>query len=441
MKLALLLFVAACGRIDFGERADAAAGSSSTRLKQKYDVYDTTLRQPTRLYDSLLGYDCDPYATTTAGTRCLVGGSIIYYVDAACTQAVAAKEDTTPYTFDVREPTIAHIYSYGASIGTPAMAYTTQYDGTCAAVAPSAELFQLTEVAFDTFAQLTPAYGHEGRIETSWSVADDGFRTATVLHDTLVDAGCYGYTYDDRSVCSVYATDVAYYYTDNACTQVVEDAASPVQFAEHFDVVPPCKSTDIDVHALASELPRTTPVWVQIPGSVSCIQTAVGTARRLFALGPAFQLASVTRGPVGGARIQAIDVAANGAHAVDPYAVWDSQLGVECVPLTSADGMRRCVPKAPYASSAGYFSDAGCTQPITGAGVAKPTCTSQPVTYVVDMTGSQTGPRVFHAQLRLAPVYGGGPTNCTQYLDRDFYAETTEVPLDNFVVVTQQTDP
>jgi hypothetical protein len=436
----LLLLVAACGRYGFADLADSAgSGSAGTRLEQQYNVFDGTLRQPSGVYDSLLADNCYAYPTT-AGTRCMTGNPAVYYLDAACTQPVAAKTSTSPYVYDGRYPPITHAYTFGASVGTPGTVYTTQYDGTCGATTPPAELFQLTEIGLDTFARLAPSYGSEGRVVSSVLVADDGFRSPGPLHDTQLDADCIGETFDDRTACFVVPTDLAYFYLDSACTQVVDDAYTTVQFSEHELTVPACKTTDFEVRALGAELPRTTPIWVQIPGDTACIQTSVGAARRLFALGAPLELATVTRQPVPGARMQLIDSSAGGASAHDPFVVWDSQLGIECQPMVGADGVQRCLPRdAPYAQRSGYFTDTGCTQPIFGAGVL--TCASTSISMVLDLEGATTGPHVFRAVAYQGPIYGGGPGNCTLYQNQSFVSEGAEVPLDMFAVVTQQTDP
>ena len=446
--LLLCVLLAACGRVGFRELATGDApgdgsGSATTRLRQTYTVYDGTLRQPSQqLYDSQLAAPCYPEPTTAAGLRCLPNSSGVYYLDAACTQAVAPAGSGSGFAFDLGVLPVAHAYTFGASVGTVATAYVMQYDGSCAATSPDVEMFALTEVSFDLFAPLTPHLGSEGRIVSQELVSDDGFHTPWMLHDTQVDADCVGSTYDDASVCFVVPTDVAYYYLDSGCTQVAEDAYTSVRFAEHWSTPQVCKAADLEIRPLTTELPSTTSVWLEIPGSGSCVATAVGAGRRLFALGAPISLAPVTRQPVPGGRMQAIETTANGARAEDPYGVWDSTLGFECKPTVAYDGTTRCLPAdGVYASAGGYWTDAGCTQPITGAGVQAPECTSTTVEYVFETPSGAPGPRVFHAVRRSGPIYGGGPTSCTPYQNRDFYIEGAEVPIDMFAAVTQQTAP
>ena len=437
----LLLLVAACGRYGFADLTDAAgSGSASTRLRQEYFVYDGTLRQPTDLYDTLLAASCTP-TDTVAGTRCLPAGGYVYYADAACTQPIAQPATSDPrFAFPDSYGPVANAYSIGASVGTPAMVYVTQFSGVCQGQTPPAgEFFSLTDIGFAMFASLTPTFGSEGRLVSQTLVADDGFRTSGALHDTVANGDCFGAKFDDGDACFVYPTDLSEYYNDSGCTHHVESAIVPVKFAEDWPLGSTCNTTDVHMRAVTGELPRTTPIWVDIPGSGLCAQTGLPAGWKLFDLGAEFPLASLMRAPVPGGRMQLIASTANGARGIDPSYVWDSQLSIECRPQIAADGVLRCLPNAPYGNAAGYFTDAGCTQPITGAGVATPQCTSQPVTLLRDAAGSNT--RVFQASPHAGQIYGGTPASCQPYQNQVFYAEGAEVPAAMFAAVTQQTDP
>ena len=103
--------------------------------------------------------------------------------------------------------------------------------------------------------------------------------------------------------------------------------------------------------------------------------------------------------------------------------------------------MNRCLPTTGYAQHQGFFTDAGCTQPIVGEGYVSPVCASYPVKYLLDLEGAATNPHVFTAVARPGTIYGGGPANCQPYSQTAFYAEGAEVPIDMFAAVTMQTDP
>lgn len=439
----LLLLLAACGRYGFADLADASgsAGSASTRLKQEYFVYDGTLRQPApELYDSVLATDCTP-TDTVAGTRCLPAGGFVYYADVACTQPIAQPIASDPrFAFPDSYGPMANAYSIGASVGTPAMVYVMQFSGACQGQTPPAgEFFSLTDIGFAMFAQLTRTFGSEGRLVSQTLVADDGFRTGAALHDTVANGDCVGAKFDDGDACFLYPTDLSEYYNDSSCTHHVDNEIVPVKFAEDWPTGSACKTTDNIMRAVTNELPRTTPVYVDIPGSGLCAQSSLPAGWRLFDLGSPIAMAPVTRAPEPGGRMQLIASTANGARAIDGTYVWDSQLSIECRPQVAGDAVLRCLPNAPYANSAGYFTDAGCTQPITGVGVGSPECTSQPVTLVRGGSGSNT--QVFQAVPHAAQIYGGTPASCQPYQNQVFYAEGAELPAAMFPTVTQQTDP
>ncbi|MBV8763161.1 MAG: hypothetical protein JO257_38110 [Deltaproteobacteria bacterium] len=438
----LLLFLAACGRYGFGDLADAPGSDAQTgtRLEQQWVVYDGTLRQPaSTLYDTLLATACTATATVD-GTRCLPYGGYVYYADAACTQPIA--QPSTPgarFAFPDSYGPIATGYAFGASVGAPAMVYVSEFSGACQGqMWTGGELFSLTDIGLAMFAKLTLMTGNEGRLVSQTFVADDGFRTPGPLHDTLGNADCTGVVYDDGGGCFPYPTDFSVTYDDNTCTHSVENAITRVSFAMVEKGGTLCKMTDFDLRPVTVELPRTMSIWVDIPGSATCAQSTVPTGWRLFDLGSPLALAPVTRAPTGSGRMQRITSTGNGASAIDTFDVWDSQLSIECQPQVAADGVSRCLPSAPYAQSAGYFSDAGCTQPIVGSGVRS--CASSPVTLLRDINAS-SNPRVFKAVLHAGQIYGGTPTNCQPYQNQMFYTEGTELTPDMFAVVTQPTDP
>jgi len=438
----LLLLVAACGRYGFADLTDAAgSGSATTRLEQQYVVYDGSLRQPApELYDTQLATSCSP-TETVAGTRCLPPGGYVYYADAACTQPIAQPTPSDPrFAFPNSYGPVANAYSIGASVGTPAMVYVAQFSGLCQGqMPPAGEFFSLTDIGFATFAQLTPMLGSEGRLVSQTLVADDGFRTPAALHDTVANGDCVGTKFDDGDACFLYPTDLSEYYSDSGCTHHVENAIVPVKFAADWPLGAACKTTDLITRPVTGELPRTTPLYVDIPGSGLCAQSSLPPGWRMFDLGAPIPLAPVTRAPEPGGRMQLIASTANGARGVERSYVWDSQLSIECRPQLAADGATRCLPNAPYASSAGYFTDAGCTQPITGSGVGTPQCTSQPVTLLRAADGSNT--RVYQAVLHAGQIYGGTPASCQPYQNQTFYTEGAELPAAMFAAVTQQTDP
>jgi hypothetical protein len=437
-RAVLLLLLGACGRYDFEPRADAVA--SSTRLKQVWNVFADGPRLPETIYDTQLDLRCDPQPTTS-GLACLPRSfALPFYTDAACTQAIALSNSPDDrYAYDINTRPIAHVFELGAPTTPPATIYNLQFDGSCLAQPPSTGTwYATTEAPLSTFAPLTAQYGSEGRIVSQQLVASDGFHTPGTLHDTTANGDCIADAFDDATVCDLFPADLAENYTDNTCTHLVLDAYVSVSFAEEFVNTPVCKSTDIRSHAVATELPSTTPMWLEIPGSATCAAQNVGPGRRLYDLGPPITLATVTRTPVGTTRIQAIEDAAGSARA-NEYDVHDSQLGVECRPQNAADGVLRCLPSRPAYATA-YFADAACTQPLMLAAYGQPACATLPPLIIED----PSGPRVYQAGAKytLPFYYSATPGSCSLVTpSSDEYVLGAEIPPSSFATITEQTDP
>jgi hypothetical protein len=450
MKYGWIFLLAACGRYGFTDHAtvDASAdgsGAAATRLKLMYEVFDGTLREPIDTpFDSTFGVPCYLY-DTPSGTRCLPSGfATPMYLDSACTQPIATKPAAdAQYAFDAEYPPVTHAYTFGASVGVPATVYGKLFDGSCAVGSSmsTTEYFALDEIPFDRFARLQLQRGGEGRLVTQSYVSDDGFRMSSALHDTVIDADCVGDALDDGTLCFPYDTDVVQFYSDSACTHGVEDAYVPVKFAMNLSATPVCTVAAVSVQPVTTPLVSTTPVWLEITGSANCVPASAGAGRRLYDLGAPVALASVTRQPRPGGRIQPIQDIANGAVADETNVLWDSQLGIECRPSTAADGVLRCVPKELYGASS-YYTDAACTQQVTAVGVQAPACASYSLPYVADYNAGGPGPRFFHATRVTGMTHQGGPGNCLAQPGVDMYVETgPEVPASTFATVTQATDP
>jgi hypothetical protein len=137
--------------------------------------------------------------------------------------------------------------------------------------------------------------------------------------------------------------------------------------------------------------------------------------------------------------------------------LYDSTLDFPCdLGILASDGTTRCLPPPNiptiYNIAFIYYSDAGCTQPIGGAG--KSTCSSPPPTYAMETTTQGCG----GATLTLSHYYTvgspitPGPTiyylsggTCTadssQPTTTNYYAVGAELPASTFVQVTLQTEP
>jgi hypothetical protein len=207
-----------------------------------------------------------------------------------------------------------------------------------------------------------------------------------------------------------------------------------------------CASSDFNVRA---SLGAITPsqLWVEIPGSGTCAQSAPAPGWIVEDLGPPIEPATLSRTPVpgGGSRIQLIEDA-NGAASATEYYLFDAQLGVECAPTTARDGVTRCLPRTTSAIAPNLFSDAGCTQPLRLAGYGPQPCAAPlPPLYIAEYTAATCATRIHIYQpgaKYTGPIYAGSPTQCnTLSSTADQFLVGSEIEPATFAAVTQQIDP
>jgi hypothetical protein len=235
VKYALFLLLAACGRLDFDPRGDAAPPASGRRLHLQYNAFEDGTRQVIGAYDTQLQVPCTAISTATpSGFACLPNGAFVYYADAACTQPIAqppACPSETRYAYDPFTFPVAHVYELDADIATPAMQYQIGADGACfASSTPSGAYKALTEIPLDTFVPLTRELGDGARVRSQAYVASDGFRLPGDVFDTQANGSCIAAPLDDTTICEPYSLGVAYFYTDAACSHLVFNANVAVDF-------------------------------------------------------------------------------------------------------------------------------------------------------------------------------------------------------------------
>jgi hypothetical protein len=448
MKHWLLVLVAGCGRYDFNPLVDSLPATTA-RLHRQDDVFDDGARHMIGAYDTLLQVPCSPTATTT-GFACLpTAVGLPYYTDAACSQAVMQTPTcgiTPAYAYDPINLPVAHVYAVGADIATPAMQYLVGADGSCQLSGTPAGAYKaLTEIPFDTFVPLTRELGAGTRVRAQAFVASDGFSLPGDLFDTQAMGSCIAEPYDDATLCDPYSLGVALDYTDSTCSHLVYHSNAVVDFALEFLSPTICRSTDDNVRPSLGPI-QPSKIWVEIPGSGTCAQSAPAPGWIIEDLGAPITRAPVTQTNVsaGGTRIQLIQDASGAATSAE-YDVFDSRLGFECYPESAADGVVRCLPrKLSFLTNA--FSDAGCTQPLALAPYGPNPCTTPlPPLLVGNYTSSgcmsqlhiyQPGPKY------TGPIYSGSPGSCsTVTASQDEYRVGSEIDPTTFAAVTEQIEP
>jgi hypothetical protein len=450
MKRALLvLFVLGCGRYDFEPRDDAPA--SGPRLRLQDNVFDDGTHQVIGAYDTLLQVPCTPTATPT-GFACLPEPDLLPgYGDAACTQPIAEVSACTPaagYAYDSNILPVAHVYQLGADVAAPAMKYVIGADGSCVVAGlPGGAYKALTEVPLATFVPMTRELGAGTRVRAQTFVAPDGVRIPGDLFDTQANGPCAVSAFDDMTVCTPYSAGVAYFYTESTCSHVVYNSNVAVDFGlELLTGGPICKSTDLNVRPVIGTI-QPSQIWVDIPGSGMCVQSAPAQGWIIQDLGAPIPPAPLTRDHVSGAgsRIQLIEDAAGAATSTE-YSAYDSQLGVECDPATAADGAVRCLPHSPSYINRATFSDSGCTQPLALAAYGPPPCASPlPPMFAAEYTGAACQARLHVYQpgaKYTGPIYSGSPGSCSAYVpSQDEYTIGSEIDPTTFSAITVQVEP
>jgi hypothetical protein len=115
---------------------------------------------------------------------------------------------------------------------------------------------------------------------------------------------------------------------------------------------------------------------------------------------------------------------------------FDSERGEECIFTRSTDGEMRCLPSGLQANvTAGFFSDAACTQPI-----AISTCAGS--VYAFETIACSGQRRIYQLGAALSTIYvGAGCTSSPTSPGLNYYAVGPEVPPSSFVRAEEQTEP
>ena len=180
----------------------------------------------------------------------------------------------------------------------------------------------------------------------------------------------------------------------------------PVKFAADLPLGATCKTTDLITRPVTASCPERRRCRSTFPGRACARRPrcpragGCSTSARRFRSRPS---------PVRRSRTGACSRSSTQTARAASTAATSGTASCHRVPSAARGRRRDALPaNAPYASSAGYFNDAGCTQPIVGAGVSSVQCASYPVTLLRDGNGG-ANTRVFQAVLHAAQIYGGTP--------------------------------
>jgi len=362
----MLLVGAACGRIDFDLLDDSPSPeeldgyASGTRLKLMWDEYEDGTRHYASVYDSVLDEVCLPIAWSDGVTRCSPSGDLTYYfLDAACTQPVAAiapgrAVPIYTYELDWCRDSVPRLFSVGAAF-VPAAVYTATPSSCSGPISsPGWTYHAVTEVPADRYVTLSSTLTGSSPLALRSYVADDGFVLPASFRDARL-GDCVPSIYEPSLSCKPRTTG-GNVFSDAACTEPVSLGNCPTPQAPYFGV------GDCAPAVRPIEAEYTGPIWSGSPSM--CTSFTLAPPRHAFTLGTPIALEPLARelGMQADRRMQHIyDV--SGPARLRRDALYDSTLDTECGPRAATDGTQRCLPST-AAVSTDYFSDPACTVPL-----------------------------------------------------------------------------
>ncbi len=460
--LVVVLFAIGCGRLDFAALNDAApdayAGTddgnhSGTRLKIIWDQYADGTRHHAGIYDAQRHEPCFIAAWADGNSYCAPTSDAPVFADAGCTQPLASEPSSympASYviTTDACEDAYTHLYekagpsavtsdwhSFGPlqPCGGPNLVTNPLFD-----VGP--------EVSPSELVQLTLAHAQTtDRITTSYYTASDGFALETGFTDSVLATQCTGIqaVFGGPPFCAPLFTAGSELAVDAQCTQPVAMApvGCPLASFSEFDA-PGCSE-----QYFSTTTTMVTPTFLWNESTQTCVGSTGSLGVDYYALGAQVAVATLARvyDDVPGQRLQLVHYTAGAAHFAD-NTLYDTQLGTECAPNTTTDGVTRCAPVG-ATIGASFYADASCTTPINIAAVS----TYSPCAVEVAPTyAARTISAGFTSVVEIHPIitpYTGAlfelTPSCTASpsLYVDFYEVGPIVDPSTFVAMTTVTDP
>jgi hypothetical protein len=397
---------------------------SGTRLKLAW--YDfgggvKTWASATDLYDAQLATPCTPMPWGDGVTRCTPPLAPVAFADAQCTQPVLLGDE-----------------QFGAGIGTGCNTQTalgplyestgntisvTQLwirDGnTCSEADPPNPLVAVSAAAHPTsdLVTITTQEQGDGRLQIDTLVGDDGLVVPLQPHDAMLGVSCDvsdivgGASLPCKALGAPNADDL---YSDAQCKAAatwVPASGCPAPALAYIDT-----NTCPEYHAIGDPVGPTAYM-----GPFGCVQQGVPSdGSTLHALGPIVDALQLARAPAtssGRVQLEYLTDAVGATRFRDPRELWDAQLMTECRMSVVADGgTSECRPDGHVYGRGQLYSDAACTQPISGFLIeyGDDTCESRtPPPYLTIDFLSPTTDIYKVGAVHPGPIYQGvDPTDC-----------------------------
>jgi hypothetical protein len=439
---------------------------SGSRLKITYWAFADGTRSWNNFYDAqrkencyLSGpwtdgnYYCTPnssgsivWSNATCSTKMMM-----YYVDPSCPTPPG------PYILDYSFGCAfqySHLYMRGAQLGATQYYYQNS-DGSCGGpyTATGYNFYALgTEIVpSQALVQITPgAPMGSGTITERFLTSSDGLQFPWTAHDATLGADCYPSSYGATSATCIPDASYAYYFHDAQCSvpesSVGKTCASPKYLG--YSPTSQCPTDPPKYYTAGSSVTNGASIYYQ--SNASCASQPPDTTQTYYGLGQQLSLSVFSRAPdtLAGHRIQLIHETAPDGVKMRDYALYDSQLGSECYPISMPDGTTRCLTFGADIQS--YFKDAACTQAIDLAAVSSgPASCGTPVAptyaskYIPPAAGSCSYSYEMH---RLGTAYNGAiyyvNGTCMPYplFQQKMYTVGALVDLTTYASATSVTD-
>ena len=339
------------------------------------------------VFDTARAERCAATRWSDGLTYCTPAAAAGVYADARCTELVGGVEPGPHAPRYLRRdyaipagPALSRLFELGPVVATPAAVWVS--DGQLACDGPRAPIAGATyhapgvEVPHAAFVVL-----RESEVDVTERLAAtvldslDGFRTPVALFDRELAQPCAPAAAVGAELAACEPTGAAVedvvFYGDAACRVPVAAVATAAAALLLRDRAPLTGCTTF--HALDEPGGPDLYRWL----GDRCDATVPPTAAHVRALTPPLALPALERRRgATGARTRAITLHA-GALALDAGALYDVELGAECVLEPAAAGdTARCVP-AHEAEAVAAFADDTCTQPIRVALVPPAGCAAR----------------------------------------------------------------
>lgn len=466
----LMLF--ACGKVETppppdgppdGPMENTDGLKSGTRLKLRWNVFDGT-KSFASVYDSMRQETCFPRKFTDGKMYCTPTPSAnVVYEDAACTvplgrQLVSCPSTPINYYFETDPVTCDNlavkVYPKAAQISANSY-YTLSSAGCTMSTNTGYELFRLgPAIPLTEFAAIEAPTTAEGKVQQRFYESSDGARMFAGFYDNDLGSDCFFVQDAAKSSAKCVPSSVGAntYYGDAACT------LPRTQFRRGC-VVPKYTTRITRSCSYVSTIPEIYLTGPLTGGTLytnfgTCTATTPAADQSYYSVGTALvEPGQLTRAPSaeGTGRYRPIRYA-SGGNLIRDTPLYDTARQTECQPTTMQDGTVRCLPTGNPYPTANYFSDAGCTMPISVLLAAKTAATGCALpalpAFATRTTVTQTPCTVTRearpvGAIYTGALYAGTPANCVVVAlgDNNAHVLGAAAAMDDFPAATVVTDP